>query len=553
MNLDIIEKGYYEVWVDGKKVSQHSKSLKASMRGQEEQNKNKDAEVIVKQPNLKIELTLSDDESDIESLKLKIEELQKKEIMYLSIIESLKNSSGSGVVTPVDSTLAFPSAIGAGAYVTGGRGGTVVHVTTTQDNVAGSLREALTMTVKREIVIDVSGVFTLNSLLALGTSNSDFTLNGQSAPEGGITIDGDRVYIESVNQCIVRHVRFKGGIDADNTPNSGDGLGNDSLTVTGDITNQIWDHCSFGFGADECASWYTTNSSRTVNNLTVQRCLFTESVKGCIIGKEEDVFDVEGKITFVNNLFYNSGYRYPNIAGTGYRFDIFNNVSWSRTGRLIRGNGSFKLNHQGNYYDFGDSSVWAINDQRLQLFSYGQIPQIYTTGNKIVSSNLGTPLTNTLAEMNADNTLSWKRFNFGDPTYGDQLPSNYFTGSQFSLLGKSTTILTADEALANVSIDVGCNKRLNADGTTSANIDTLDADALNQIKLGNYTTPLDKSSYNVPSITSVSRGGTYYVSNSHIPEAYITAKGLTGTSTIHTELAPSGYTWLEEFLNEVDE
>ena len=84
-------------------------------------------------------------------------------------------------------------------------------------------------------------------------------------------------------------------------------------------------------------------------------------------------------------------------------------------------------------------------------------------------------------------------------------------------------------------------------------IDTLDADALNQIKLGNYTTPLNKSSYNVPSITSVSRGGTYYVSNSHIPEAYITAKGLTGTSTIHTELAPSGYTWLEEFLNEVDE
>ena len=52
MNLDSITKGYYEVWVNGAKVSQHTSNYKALMRSIEEKVKNNSADIHVKQPNI---------------------------------------------------------------------------------------------------------------------------------------------------------------------------------------------------------------------------------------------------------------------------------------------------------------------------------------------------------------------------------------------------------------------------------------------------------------------------------------------------------------------
>lgn len=51
--LNITRKGYYEVWVDNVKVSQHSDPYKAAVRGLEE--KRKGLNVVVKQPDLEPE------------------------------------------------------------------------------------------------------------------------------------------------------------------------------------------------------------------------------------------------------------------------------------------------------------------------------------------------------------------------------------------------------------------------------------------------------------------------------------------------------------------
>ena len=441
--------------------------------------------------------------------------------------------------------LAFPTAYGAGSYVTGGRGQTVYHVTNLNNSGTGSLRQAVIDANSNgggTIVFDVSGIINISSTLGFG---DNMTIAGQTAPQGGITIDGERVFVGSADNLIVRHIRFKGGVDGDN----------DSVTVRNEITNQIWDHCSFAFGRDEGASWYETQSQYTADNVTIQRCLFGENSKGSILGMQDGTV---GELSFNKNLFYNNSHRFPNTAGRNGKIEVINNIVWNVGSRLVRTNGSGQqLNHIGNYYHYNNR---GINNDRINAFSYSNgYPEIYTNDNLIIAPSTTTPLSSTVAEMNVDNKLSWKHFIDGTNTplgtrnKGDQLEAQYFVDTQHPLLGRFETILTPTEAFTEVLNDVGCNKRINNDGISfSDNLDFEDTDYLFQISQGNYNTPLGNGSYNVQAYNGADRPSNFYQSNAHIPEAYFTANGITGNATIHNDIQPSGYSMLEEYLNQVD-
>ncbi len=81
-----------------------------------------------------------------------------------------------------DDAPAFPGAEGHGRYVTGGRGGNIVHVTNLNDSGTGSFRAAVTGGSNRIIVFDVAGVIALKSNL---TFKDNITILGQTAPSPG--------------------------------------------------------------------------------------------------------------------------------------------------------------------------------------------------------------------------------------------------------------------------------------------------------------------------------------------------------------------------------
>ena len=155
---------------------------------------------------------------------------------------------------------AFPGAEGHGRYVTGGRGGKVIHVTNLNDKGTGSFRAAVSGSSKKIIVFDVAGVIPLGSDLTIGANT---TILGQTAPSPGITLRYYTVRPES--NCIIRFIRLRRGQEKD----INDGA---DATWQRNKTGIIFDHCSFSWSIDEVASFYDNN------NFTMQWCTVAESL-----------------------------------------------------------------------------------------------------------------------------------------------------------------------------------------------------------------------------------------------------------------------------------
>lgn len=259
-------------------------------------------------------------------------------------------------------TPAFPGAEGHGRYVTGGRGGKVVHVTNLNDSGTGSFREAV-KSGNRIIVFDVAGVIALKSDLKIG---DNITILGQTAPSPGITL---RYYtVQPGNNNIIRFLRIRRGEEK----NINDGA---DATWQRNKTGIIFDHCSFSWSIDEVASFYDNN------NFTMQWCTIAESLTnpghskgahgyggiwGCKLASFHHNFVGHlmnrgprfngaryGWTGYTSNKEY-STYKWQN-AVQAENVDFRNCVMYNAQGTCYGGPGGGQINIVNNYYKAGPS------------------------------------------------------------------------------------------------------------------------------------------------------------------------------------------------------
>src|ERR1700748_1158859 len=110
-------------------------------------------------------------------------------------------------------TLAFPGAYGFGANATGGRTGTVYHVTNLNDSGTGSFRDAVSAS-NRIVVFDVGGYISLSTAVSV---SSNITIAGQTAPGGGIGFKGGEIGFSSSTNIICRYIRIRPGSETSST------------------------------------------------------------------------------------------------------------------------------------------------------------------------------------------------------------------------------------------------------------------------------------------------------------------------------------------------
>ena len=459
--------------------------------------------------------------------------------------------------------LAFPTASGAGAYATGGRGYGVFKVTNLNNDGPGSLRQAVYDADSNgggNVVFTVSGAINLTSNLGWG-SIQNVSIWGQTAPDGGISVANKLTGFYAGNSqtepsanIIIRFMRFR--VDSSPLINSQyNGIETD-VFVMEYANNYIIDHCSFSFGTDEAIN------HGNGENVTWQHNLIAENSKAMIMGQ---VAQQQGNFSFNNNLFTRTSHRFVNVESGG-RVDLINNYIFDWYSSSAAPRGGFQLNHMNNYFgpNGGDNNI----DLDWRGFNYVQeswTPSIHASGN-IYENVFEDPNADNIGNSSNNSDGFWRiRTSFGNN--GGIIPASWRAATPYTLLGEPFTVRTAAEVKAQLPDNAGAHKRLDENGNVLPGLDVLDNIYITSVKNGVHTDWQLRDSYfgdivgnsdhydayfaTVGNVINTHPSG-YDTDNDGMPDAWEVSTFGNLNRTGMDDLDGDGYTDFEEFLHGVD-
>ena len=369
----------------------------------------------------------------------------------------------SGTLSAFAQQLAFPEAQGWGRYATGGRSGSVYHVTNLNDSGKGSLRDAVSQP-NRIVVFDVAGVINITDRIVFA---KNLYVAGQTAPGEGVTVYGNGVSFSGADNIIIRYMRFRMGHKGS--------AGKDAAGIANGA-NMIFDHCSFSWGLDETFSINPDNKGTkpqliTISNSIMGQGLLTHSAGGLMQSDSITLYrnlycdnatrnnKIKGTNQYVNNIVYNwknAAY----IMGGDSEGDSYCNIE---SNLFINGpavGGAAFTGGNSNFHFYGDDN-WQDQD-RDGVFNPKEVTD-YSA-----SDRQSKPYNYPKLEKWAGNTLLDNLL----PTVGASLPyrdySDYYMIDEVNSLGKSGSLISNEENLIYGAPNTwkvwAGNKRIDTDG-----------------------------------------------------------------------------------------
>lgn len=449
--------------------------------------------------------------------------------------------------------LAFPTAEGYGANSVGGRQGRVIFVTNLNNSGAGSFRDACSQSGPRNVIFKVSGTIALTSQINI--TNPYITIAGQTSP-GGIQLKGgttqtiDMLQVRA-SHVIIRHLRSRPGYQGAPVGESGASLRVYSPTGSPIITDVIIDHCSCEWASDDTLSTYqnidrVTFQWNLVGRTTTAGVSVGSEGKGMTWGGYQGLNPAAtlswhhnliahsagrnprsgwcGTMDFVNNLIYNWGSAAPPSFNGAHAFEMDDARGTNQP--------TLRLNFVKNHYIPGPNSQWTGNSPYLLLGAQAAGSRLFLSGNFTPDFPSGTA---------DDWSNPWRNGDTSALALVGIGGGGYKSGSRFTAPALTETATASLKALLTGASGVGARK---------PSRDSLDAAILAEVNAGTGNITSNGAGGPWPTLT----GGAYPTDsdNDGIPDAWEIANGLDPNNPVDANnLTPSGYTNLENYLNEL--
>lgn len=438
-----------------------------------------------------------------------------KRLFYILFLCSIAHGQDTLVLnTKIIDAVAY----GAAYNITGGRGGTVYHVTNRDNTGTGSLRDAVSGD-NRIVVFDVSGIFNISSLVGFG---SNISILGSTAPQGGVVIDGQRLYAANESNIFFEGVSFIGG----------DNSTIDAITFD-DCASVFLMNCEFRYGVDESLDLDATGRT-SPGIITVQWNLFGEGSKAMILGADQTP---AGGVSILGNIGSNMGYRLPKSSGD-FDMEILNNVWHNFYYLMMRfDSNDFNLNQNYNVYQAGSDTGTLNFNFGLRTDNVAMEPRIYSYYNFIDAS-----VKQSAGDDNADDWDEFVTTNGLDPLW--------FIDSAHSFSWRPYPLKTVYADIMGEVPDRGPRFYVSDLGTRGIYQHSLNSTTITQIQTDSDTAKLAEASYGTqPSaLPTNTRGGGFYSDDPDLPQFFIDDYGPATASTVQPLYTFTNYDTAETFI-----